>query len=68
MRRLFDGELRQPRGPLLHVRGRAVRAAARSRPHLPILVGGSGPKKTLRTVARHADGWNTSGDVETVKG
>ena len=31
--------------------------------HLPILVGGSGPKKTLRTVAERADAWNTSGDA-----
>jgi alkanesulfonate monooxygenase SsuD/methylene tetrahydromethanopterin reductase-like flavin-dependent oxidoreductase (luciferase family) len=28
------------------------------------MIGGSGEKKTLRTVARHADGWNTSGPVE----
>src|SRR4029453_2609017 len=35
---------------------------------LPILVGGSGPKKTLRTVALRADGWNTSGPLEDVRG
>ena len=30
------------------------------RPHPPIWVGGSGPKRTLRVVARHADVWNAT--------
>ena len=29
------------------------------RPHPPIWIGGDGPKRTLRAVARHADYWNT---------
>lgn len=36
-------------------------------PHLPIMIGGSGEKKTLRTVARYADMWNAMGPLEVMR-
>jgi F420-dependent oxidoreductase-like protein len=66
MRRLFDGDQVSHHGRFYTF----TNALCEPRPvqaHLPILVGGSGPKKTLRTVARHADAWNTSGEVSEVK-
>jgi alkanesulfonate monooxygenase SsuD/methylene tetrahydromethanopterin reductase-like flavin-dependent oxidoreductase (luciferase family) len=35
--------------------------------HLPIMIGGSGEKKTLRTVARYADLWNAMGPVDVMR-
>jgi alkanesulfonate monooxygenase SsuD/methylene tetrahydromethanopterin reductase-like flavin-dependent oxidoreductase (luciferase family) len=32
--------------------------------HVPIMIGGSGEKKTLRTVAKYADQWNAMGEVD----
>jgi alkanesulfonate monooxygenase SsuD/methylene tetrahydromethanopterin reductase-like flavin-dependent oxidoreductase (luciferase family) len=36
-------------------------------PHLPIMIGGSGEKKTLRSVARYADMWNAMGPIEVMR-
>ena len=60
MRRLLDGERFSHQGRFYTMHD----AICEPRPiqeHLPILVGGSGPRKTLRTVAQRADAWNTSG-------
>ena len=65
LRRLLDGERVTHDGRFYTFRD--ARCEPRPvQPHLPILVGGSGPKKTMRTVARRADAWNTSGTVEEV--
>ena len=66
MRRLLDGERFSHEGRFYHF----TDGLCEPRPiqqHLPILIGGSGPKKTLRTTALRADAWNTSGTVEEVR-
>jgi alkanesulfonate monooxygenase SsuD/methylene tetrahydromethanopterin reductase-like flavin-dependent oxidoreductase (luciferase family) len=67
LRRLLDGERVSHEGRFYTFRDTLCEPRP-LQPRLPILVGGSGPRKTLRTVALRADGWNTSGDVEEVRG
>jgi alkanesulfonate monooxygenase SsuD/methylene tetrahydromethanopterin reductase-like flavin-dependent oxidoreductase (luciferase family) len=67
IRRLLDGERFSYEGRFYTFQD----ALCEPRPiqrRLPILVGGSGPRKTLRTVAMRADAWNTSGTLEEVAG
>ncbi len=37
------------------------------RPHVPIMIGGTGRTKTLRTIARYGDRWNAFGTPEQVR-
>jgi alkanesulfonate monooxygenase SsuD/methylene tetrahydromethanopterin reductase-like flavin-dependent oxidoreductase (luciferase family) len=66
IRTLLDGgEVTSPAG------GRYAFDALRLSPppvqaHVPIMVGGSGERKTLRIVAQHADMWNAFGSPETL--
>ena len=66
MRRLLDGERVGHDGPTYTMRD----ALCEPRPiqaHLPILIGGGGRTKTLRTVARRADAWNNSGSLDQIR-
>ena len=65
LRRLLDGERVTHEGPRYTMHD----ALCEPRPiqaSLPILIGGSGRQKTLRTVAQRADAWNTSGSMDQV--
>jgi F420-dependent oxidoreductase-like protein len=63
IRALLDGERVTHEGRYYRMRD----ALCQPRPvqeHVPILIGGSGPRKTLPLVARHADLWNAYGSPE----
>ncbi len=66
MRRLLDGDRFDHDGPIYPMHD-ALAAPRPVQPHLPIMIGGSGPKKTLRTLARHGDMWNTGGTLEDLR-
>jgi alkanesulfonate monooxygenase SsuD/methylene tetrahydromethanopterin reductase-like flavin-dependent oxidoreductase (luciferase family) len=63
LRRLLDGETVTHAGPVYPMTDALVRPLP-VQAHLPIMIGGSGPKKTLRTLARYGDQWNASGTPE----
>ena len=56
----FEGKYYQVRGAINQPKGV-------QKPHIPILIGGSGEKVTLKLVAQYGDACNVSGDLETIK-
>ena len=65
VRGMLDG--REPSGRSLYPVRSVRNIPPPLQPHLPILIGGSGEKKTLATVARYADMWTVGGDLESVR-
>jgi len=56
----FEGKYYQVRGAINQPKGM-------QKPHIPILIGGSGEKVTLKLVAQYGDACNVSGDFKTLE-
>jgi alkanesulfonate monooxygenase SsuD/methylene tetrahydromethanopterin reductase-like flavin-dependent oxidoreductase (luciferase family) len=67
-RRLLDGERIDRHEGRFYTLEDALCEPRPVQARLPIMIGGSGPKKTLLTTAKYADAWNTSGTLAEVTG
>jgi F420-dependent oxidoreductase-like protein len=65
IRRLLDGERFSHEGRFFRLND-ALCQPRPVQPRLPILIGGSGPTKTLRTTAMYADLWNGYGSPDRI--
>src|SRR5438309_1389727 len=54
-------------GTYYQVRGAINQPKGVQKPHIPILIGGSGEKVTLKLVAQYGDACNLSGDLKTLE-
>lgn len=66
LRGLLDGKAVSHDGPTYRTRD-AICAPLPVQAHLPIMIGGSGERKTLRSVALHADMWNGMGPPDLMR-
>ena len=67
LRRLLDGERIAAHEGRFYTMRDALVEPRPVQARLPILIGGSGPQKTLRTTARYADAWNAGGSAEELR-
>jgi alkanesulfonate monooxygenase SsuD/methylene tetrahydromethanopterin reductase-like flavin-dependent oxidoreductase (luciferase family) len=67
MKRLFSGDVVSYEGTSVSLREAQLRPTPVQRPHPPIWIGGSGPRRTLPLVARYADVWHTWGTPNSLR-
>ncbi len=65
--RLFTGEVVSYDGKVVSLHDACLSPPPVQRPHPPIWIGGSGPKRTLPLVARYADVWHTWGTPNSLQ-
>lgn len=65
--RLLTEEVSNFQGQFFHLVDAPCAPKPLQRPHPPIMIGGTGPKRTLRAVARFADHWNCPISPATVE-
>jgi alkanesulfonate monooxygenase SsuD/methylene tetrahydromethanopterin reductase-like flavin-dependent oxidoreductase (luciferase family) len=65
--RLFTGDVVSYDGRVVSLRGARLRPLPVQRPHPPIWIGGSGPRRTLPLVARYADVWHAWGTPNSLQ-
>jgi alkanesulfonate monooxygenase SsuD/methylene tetrahydromethanopterin reductase-like flavin-dependent oxidoreductase (luciferase family) len=66
MTRLYTGEVVSYDGKVVSLRDAQVRPLPVQRPHPPIWIGGSGPRRTLPLVAKYADVWHSWGSPDSL--
>ncbi|MGH9090624.1 MAG: LLM class flavin-dependent oxidoreductase [Acidimicrobiales bacterium] len=65
--RLFTGDVVSYEGAQVSLQGAQMRPLPVQRPHPPIWIGGTGPRRTLPLVARHADVWHSWGTPNSLR-
>jgi alkanesulfonate monooxygenase SsuD/methylene tetrahydromethanopterin reductase-like flavin-dependent oxidoreductase (luciferase family) len=65
--RLFTGEVVSYDGRVVSLRDAQLRPLPVQRPHPPLWIGGSGPRRTLPLVARYADVWHSWGSPNSLR-
>ena len=65
--RLFTGDVVSYDGRAVSLRDAQLRPVPVQRPHPPLWIGGSGPRRTLPLVARYADAWHAFGTPNSLR-
>ena len=65
--RLFSGDVVDYQGKCVSLQGAQLQPPPVQRPHPPIWIGGSGPRRTLPLVAKFADVWHSFGTPNSMR-